>query len=78
MVKPGENTEESWVLPSTTECRERRLTHSIDIDLRTHRYQMVWTETSKTYHDMASAEGWTDKREISVPVVQSFTFKVCA
>jgi len=26
MAKPGENTEESWVLPSTTDCRKRRLT----------------------------------------------------
>ena len=26
VVKPGENTEESWVLPSTTDCRTKRLT----------------------------------------------------
>jgi len=39
---------------------------------------MVWTETLKTYHEMVSAEGWTDKKEISIPVVQSLTFKVCA
>ena len=29
-----------------------------------------------TYHEMVSAEGWTDKVEIEVPVVQSLTFKV--
>ena len=29
-----------------------------------------------TYHEMLSAEGWTDKQEIDVPVVQSLTFKV--
>lgn len=39
-------------------------------------YQMVWTETSKTYHEMISAEGWTGKKEINIPVVQSLTFKV--
>ena len=29
-----------------------------------------------TYDEMLSAEGWTDKQEIDVPVVQSLTFKV--
>ena len=37
---------------------------------------MVWEETSKTYNEMLSAEGWTDKQKIDVPVVQSLTFKV--
>ena len=37
---------------------------------------MVWTETSKTYDEMISMEGWTDKKEIDIPVVQSLTFKV--
>ena len=37
---------------------------------------MVWRETSMTYHEMLSVEGWADKQEIDVPVVQSLTFKV--
>ena len=48
----------------------------INIDIWTHRYQMVWRETSNTYHEMLSAEGWTNKQEINVPIVQSLTFKV--
>jgi len=40
-------------------------------------YQMVWTETLKTYNEMLSAEGWTNRKEIDVPLVQSLTFKVC-
>jgi len=39
-------------------------------------YQMVWRETSKTYHEMLSVEGWTDKKEIDVPDVQSLTSKL--
>ncbi|KAF8815129.1 cytochrome P450 [Phlegmacium glaucopus] len=39
-------------------------------------YQMVWSETLKTYHEMIAVEGWADKKEISVPVVQSLTFKL--
>lgn len=39
-------------------------------------YQMVWTETLRTYHEMVSGEGWTDKQEIDVPVVQALTFKL--
>ena len=29
-----------------------------------------------TYYEMLSAEGWTDRQEIDVPVVQSLTSKV--
>ncbi|KAF8816637.1 cytochrome P450 [Phlegmacium glaucopus] len=39
-------------------------------------YQMVWTETLRTYHEMIAAEGWADKKEINVPIVQSLTFKL--
>ncbi|KAF8155579.1 cytochrome P450 [Crassisporium funariophilum] len=39
-------------------------------------YQMVWTETLKTYHEMVVAEGWTGKKEIDVPVIQTLTFKL--
>jgi len=39
-------------------------------------YQMVWSETSKTYHEMLSAEGWSDKQEIDILAVQSLTFKL--
>ncbi|PPQ91914.1 hypothetical protein CVT25_001285 [Psilocybe cyanescens] len=39
-------------------------------------YQMVWTETLKTYGDMIAAEGWEGKQEIDVPVIQTLTFKL--
>jgi hypothetical protein len=40
------------------------------------RFEMVWRETLTTYREMISEEGWTDKKEISLPAVQSVTFKV--
>ncbi|KAF8966623.1 cytochrome P450 [Flammula alnicola] len=39
-------------------------------------YELVWSETMKTYREMVSAEGWTDKNEIGVPAVQALTFKL--
>jgi len=80
MVKFGENTEESWALPSITECKKRRLLLPVlsTLTCGQYRYQMVWTETLKTYHEMVSAEGWTDKKEINVPAVQALTFQVCS
>ncbi|KAG7097880.1 hypothetical protein E1B28_005192 [Marasmius oreades] len=38
-------------------------------------YQMVWDESLKTYQDMVSAEGWSDKKTVDVPVTQVATFK---
>jgi len=37
---------------------------------------MVWKETLNTYREMVFAEGWGDKKEIDIPVVQKLTFKV--
>jgi len=37
---------------------------------------MVWKETLNTYREMVFAEGWGDKNEINIPVVQKLTFKV--
>ena len=37
---------------------------------------MVWEQTLDTYREMVSAEGWSDKKEIDIPVVQQLTFKV--
>lgn len=39
-------------------------------------YQMVWTETLETYREMVSAEGWSKKESIDVPVIQTLTFKL--
>ena len=40
------------------------------------RYEMVWKQTFNTYREMVSAEGWSDKEEIDIPVAQELTFKV--
>jgi hypothetical protein len=40
------------------------------------RFEMVWRETQSTYREMVLEEGWTDKKEISLPAVQGLTFKV--
>ena len=37
---------------------------------------MVWKQTFNTYQEMVSAEGWSDKEEINIPVAQKLTFKV--
>ena len=37
---------------------------------------MVWEQTLNTYREMVSAEGWSDKKEIDIPIVQKLTFKV--
>ncbi len=39
------------------------------------RYDAVWEETLKTYHEMVAEEGWTNKDQISVTAVQNLTFK---
>ena len=80
MAKHGENTEGLWVPPLTTNCKNGNI-FNVPLVLSTltfwtYRYQMVWRETSNTYHEMLSAEGWIDKQEIEVPIVQSLTFKV--
>ncbi|KAG7097881.1 hypothetical protein E1B28_005193 [Marasmius oreades] len=38
-------------------------------------YRMVWDESSKTYREMVSAEGWSEKKTVDVPVTQVATFK---
>lgn len=40
------------------------------------RYEMVWKQTLITYREMVSAERWSNKKEIDIPVVQKLTFKV--
>ena len=40
------------------------------------RYEAVWRETIKTYHEMVAEEGWTTKNRIDVSAVQNLTFKV--
>jgi len=42
----------------------------------TSRYDMVWSETMKTYKEMNLAEGWNEKKEIEIPVIQKLTFQV--
>jgi hypothetical protein len=37
---------------------------------------MVWKTTLQTYREMITAEGWTDKDVVDVPVIQTLTFKV--
>lgn len=39
-------------------------------------YEMVWSETLDTYREMISAEGWTTKDMMEVPVVQKLTSKL--
>ncbi|KAH0580883.1 hypothetical protein H2248_012042 [Termitomyces sp. 'cryptogamus'] len=39
-------------------------------------YQMVWEETLITYREMVSAENWSSKITIDVPVIQRLTFKL--
>jgi len=39
-------------------------------------YQLVWTQTLRTYKEMISAEGWNDKDVVDVPVIQKLTFKL--
>ncbi|KIM47101.1 hypothetical protein M413DRAFT_64094 [Hebeloma cylindrosporum] len=39
-------------------------------------YEMVWKQTLTTYREMVSAEGWSDKKEIDIPVIQQLTFKL--
>lgn len=40
------------------------------------RYEAVWRETVKMYHEMVADEGWTTKERIDVSAIQSLTFKV--
>jgi len=37
---------------------------------------MVWKTTLQTYREMITAEGWTDKDAVDVPIIQTLTFKV--
>ncbi|KAG6901989.1 hypothetical protein C0995_005948 [Termitomyces sp. Mi166 len=39
-------------------------------------YQMVWRETLETYREMLSAENWSSKTALDVPVIQKLTFKL--
>ncbi|KAF4618306.1 hypothetical protein D9613_011546 [Agrocybe pediades] len=39
-------------------------------------YDMVWSETLRTYKEMISAEGWDLKDEIEIPVIQKLTFQL--
>ncbi|KAF9553104.1 cytochrome P450 [Agrocybe pediades] len=39
-------------------------------------YDMVWSETLRTYKEMISAEGWDSKDEIEIPVIQKLTFQL--
>ncbi|KAF9481644.1 cytochrome P450 [Pholiota conissans] len=39
-------------------------------------FEMVWRETLTTYREMIVEEGWTNKRIIDVPVLQTLTFKL--
>ncbi|KAF9258180.1 cytochrome P450 [Marasmius fiardii PR-910] len=38
-------------------------------------YQLVWEQSLKTYRDMVSVEGWSDKKTVDVPVTQVATSK---
>ncbi|KAL0573735.1 hypothetical protein V5O48_008231 [Marasmius crinis-equi] len=39
-------------------------------------YRLVWEQSLKTYREMISEEGWTDKKSVDIPVLQAATFKV--
>ncbi|KJA21395.1 hypothetical protein HYPSUDRAFT_42034 [Hypholoma sublateritium FD-334 SS-4] len=39
-------------------------------------YEVVWAETLKTYREMVAEEGWSTQDRISIPAVQSLTFKL--
>jgi len=41
-----------------------------------HRYDLVWTETQKTYNQMLKSEQWHMKTEVTETAVQNLTFKV--
>ncbi|KAF9258195.1 cytochrome P450 [Marasmius fiardii PR-910] len=38
-------------------------------------YQLVWEQSLNTYREMVSAEGWSEKKTVDVPVTQVATFK---
>ena len=40
------------------------------------RYEVVWAETLKTYREMVAEEEWGTRDRISIPAVQTLTFKV--
>ena len=73
----GGSTDAPWALHLTTSCT--LYVHYICLALLSHsleRYESVWEETLKTYHEMVAEEGWTNKDRIYVPAVQNLTFKV--
>ncbi|KAF9482311.1 cytochrome P450 [Pholiota conissans] len=39
-------------------------------------FEMVWRETLTTYREMVTEEGWTNKKEVDIPVIQALTFKL--
>lgn len=76
MEKRGESIDALWALLSIMSCETFSLPSVIRLLTFYYSYQMVWTETLKTYGDMIAAEGWEGKQEIDVPVIQTLTFKV--
>lgn len=77
--KSGENIGASWAPRSTISCasylRRTLIVPSVLTDYA-GRYEAVWTATLRTYRDMVADEGWATRDQISVPVVQTLTFKV--
>ncbi|KAF9544260.1 cytochrome P450 [Agrocybe pediades] len=56
----------------TWRTHRRLMAPSFNNDL----YDLVWTETLKTYHEMIRSDGWDKESIIDQPVVQKITFKL--
>ena len=40
------------------------------------RYEAVWNESKRVYKSMVDCEGWNEKDEFFIPVMQKYTYKV--